>query len=109
MKTDKEVQNYFFETGMFSYNGVLDDCVFGNGDEWYTVIYERGINRQPEPYAGPFKTYEEACKADLISSTYVSHTVTGYIYTEWNNRERERVRKVREERDSKSTSQETKP
>jgi len=101
MKSDREVQNLFFETGIFSYNGVLDDYVFGEGDEWYCLIGTTNIIQSPEPYAGPYKTYDEA--NDSLDKP------VGYIYTEWNDREREKVRKVREERDSQSTSKEAKP
>lgn len=79
--TDAEVQEYFEKHAIRSWNGVLDDCIFGVDDEWYVIIYNHRIKRQPEPYAGPFKSYDEASTADLMDIRYQSHVVTGYIYT----------------------------
>lgn len=59
MKTTEELKQYLKETGMYSWNGVLDDFVFGKGDEWYYIEpspYPFGRDR----YVGPFATYDEA-------------------------------------------------
>lgn len=103
MKTDKEVQNYFFETGMFSYNGVSDDNIFGEGEEWYVLDYipGKGIYKQPEGYSGPYKSYDEAAKHESLGDlSKRDMPIAGYIYTKWNDSERERVRKVREAKDN---------
>lgn len=97
MKSDAEVQKYFRETAIFSFNGVLDDFVFGKGDEWYYLEVWMGLERQPEPYFGPFKTYDEAVShsltlgitdpdgnlwRNLLSFGKVKSKPTGYIYTQ---------------------------
>ena len=76
MKTDQEVQEYFHKTAYFSFNGVLDDFVFGDGREWYVLVPEVAFPAtQPEPYVGPFKSYDEA-------NDYRGNNVTGYINTD---------------------------
>ena len=61
MKTKEEIKAYLRKTGMYSWNGVLDDNVFGEGNEWYVAVEHLGAE---DTFSGPFSTYDEADAID---------------------------------------------